>query len=48
MSAGRYITAFDNRTGSKRTGVPISCMSDFLDAHNDKNVRGNHTTASHE
>ena len=35
MTAGRYVTAFDNHTASKRTGVPVSCMSEFLDAHND-------------
>ena len=38
MSAGRYVTAFDNHTVSKRTGVPASCMSEFLDARND--IRG--------
>ena len=35
MLAGRYVTAFDNHTASKRTRVPVSCMSDFLDARND-------------
>ena len=38
VSAGRYVTAFDNDTASKRTGEPLSCMSYFLNARND--IRG--------